>query len=332
MLLEAEKTTPIEVLRRKMGGLSRLFRPPKRWGLNFSPPERLWHFTSLDALDSILKHRTLWASEVECLNDKSEQRHGMQLALKRLGSALDERTSGVGDVNAAHLDERDFLVPFLRGLMERCTSVLNDGGPLKDDSTGTFVVSFCRRERAAGQWLNYGKGGSEVAIELDITALKFAPLDGTSELDWSPLEPVIYRPEPQEDLVRKFLDEWTGAILDMRRDGYVSTGDFLGDACDLAAGMLAFMIVPQMKDPAFKSEEEWRRFASASLKSPEIKVHATSTALRPYVEFELGDALKTVVYGWKLPARSTEMAIKVLLRRYNYVGVDVRRTDVPVSS
>ena len=47
-------------------------------------PEYLYHYTSIHAVDGILKNRVVWASVLHFLNDSKEWKHAIELAQDQL--------------------------------------------------------------------------------------------------------------------------------------------------------------------------------------------------------------------------------------------------------
>src|SRR5579859_3956399 len=54
----------------------------------FDPDTLLWHYTNGQSLLKILESRTLYSTQVSCLNDSSEMRYGQTLFKKALTEAL----------------------------------------------------------------------------------------------------------------------------------------------------------------------------------------------------------------------------------------------------
>lgn len=59
-------------------------------GLRFRGRQRVWHYTSAQALDQILKRHVLWASSPHHLNDASELNHGIEIVRGAIEHAASE--------------------------------------------------------------------------------------------------------------------------------------------------------------------------------------------------------------------------------------------------
>ncbi|MFZ3017790.1 MAG: DUF2971 domain-containing protein [Gallionella sp.] len=132
----------------------------------------LFHYTSMDAFESIYKSQTFWATHYTNLNDSSEFqifrrkleefiRPDIRRILVERGYGADDIDSKVEQVVAIHLDDLHHRTFGECGLQE------------------VFISSFCTHEKESvaarhgllSQWRGYGAGGG-VAIVLDTRGIE----------------------------------------------------------------------------------------------------------------------------------------------------------------
>ena len=115
----------------------------------------LWHYTSGDALLGIIKSHSIWATQLQCLNDNSEYRYPFSL----LAEVLDLRP---GRTEVFQENERSFL-SYLGKRFREPPRFYGD----------CFVTCFSGRADDLSQWRAYGgpQGENGYAIGFDAHAL-----------------------------------------------------------------------------------------------------------------------------------------------------------------
>jgi hypothetical protein len=110
-----------------------------------------YHYTTEAGLYGILKSGMLWLTDIFALNDPSELRHGICLALK----AFD--TTRIND-----LPEREWY-------REAVSKVLSDG--LLPKVVQPYTCSFSNNDDDLGQWRGYADDGKGYSIGFDMELL-----------------------------------------------------------------------------------------------------------------------------------------------------------------
>lgn len=209
-------------------------------------PSELFHFTDAAGLLGILRHRTIWASFVESLNDASEVEYGVALAR----TVLEQEPA---DVDAAF---RAIVVRFL--------------DPIEADSVfriewRPFVVSFCERADLAVHWLHYGRDGTGYAIGFD-RGIAQSPFE---------LFRVVYDTAEQSAQIRSLTRAMFATLQDVSRSVAV---DGLADvAAHMTASFLRALAV-RFKHDSFAAEQEWR------LITHDLLIHGTRQDEGPAIE------------------------------------------------
>lgn len=125
----------------------------RAFGANF--PKELsgaaYHYTSEAGLYGILKSGTLWLTDTFSLNDPSELRHGIGLAIKAFDSI------GIKD-----LPERDWYQDALSKVLPH---------PILRKTVEPYSCSFSKKGDDLGQWRSYADDGRGYSIAFDIGLL-----------------------------------------------------------------------------------------------------------------------------------------------------------------
>jgi Protein of unknown function (DUF2971) len=278
-----------------------------------SAPNTLFHFTDSDGLIGILTTKVLRAALATALSDAAETKY----AIARLCSLLRKERIKPKSVPAG------LLCQFL----ERRRRI-----PLADD-VRAYVVSFCGADEAI-HWLHYGRSGTGVAIGFETAGLTASQFS---------LCRVIYNQARQDelfgtlvDLVDKFAGEMAGKVgtLDFSDQGHGSLDDV---ACHLTT-MYLRLLAPRMKDPVFKSEDEWRLITHEAWRPGEPEEPTRKTLFMsiggrivPFkeIEFEMLPVTE-IVLGTSAPMQIDEQALAVLMENTLERTCPVRRSTVAV--
>lgn len=203
----------------------------------------LFHYTTVEGMQSILAGRSFWATHIGYLNDSSELEYGLTLLKERL-------------TVLASVSKSEFVKVFCKILFDRF-------GPFYKNFFEVYVVCFCTNGNLLSQWQGYGNGGGGYSIGL-------APASGSVEKqteeaaqsgrqDQLHLREVIYDREEQERLIDAMLSGVASVIETfgpvMHPEAF--RAEVLEDAVQRVDMMLA-NILPCFKSDVFSEEREWR--------------------------------------------------------------------------
>jgi len=118
------------------------------------PPPRLYHYTSDAGLEGIIKSGKLWFTDFFALNDPSELRHGLSIAIDVLKSRA--------------TDERPEIATFAK-MLERFDI---DAGI--EAAGHFFICCFSGDGDDLGQWRAYADNGQGFALGFDTSSLEDA--------------------------------------------------------------------------------------------------------------------------------------------------------------
>ncbi|MGH2510532.1 MAG: DUF2971 domain-containing protein [Ktedonobacteraceae bacterium] len=184
-------------------------------------PETIFHYTTADALYSIIRHKQLWATEALCMNDPTEGIHAGRLIAERLR----HRTRDVPSQLVRLFSD------------EELSEVLNNQ---------VFLVSFCTAGDLLSQWRAYGLDGRGYAIGFKPEAL----LNSTDEC--RRLVSVSYDQGELEALLASIIDFGVKEITRIQ----FNEEEF--NAYWKLVGSYLLQSVIRFKNPAYQEEREWR--------------------------------------------------------------------------
>ncbi len=200
--------------------------------LEVDSQQLIWHYTTGDALLSIVRSGTIYATQVACLNDSSEVRYGEDL-LKQAFLHIQTKES-------LPLEEASFLEQVLKP---------SAGDGTTNPTSDWFVSCFSKEKDDLSQWRAYSGGENGYAIGFIVGAF-FRPHN------------LVVRVNYDEDEHRATAQTIAEATLQFYREGLQTRSgkeakswptEFLQE-WSIWTGKLA----PMVKDPAFHGEKEYR--------------------------------------------------------------------------
>jgi hypothetical protein len=301
----------------------------------FSTNEYLYHYTSLDALLSILASDCLWASDLESTNDPAELVHirelGEQLCLVQ---AIPDLFEGF---DPPIPPEQTVDVPawvyqhFVSGILER----FNKEGARRWKTTvgRMFSVSFCRKGDLLSQWRGYGLTGCGVCIGFDQKLLSsdFGPQVELAKIEYAP---EIQRNRIQSFIMRAFRDyckamDGVPIEFSIHRNGpddiAIETG-FSSLIADMAK------IAHTFKRPGFSEEEEYRaikRLPKESDGLDEVNLRVKGNSLIPYVALHARNGklpIREIIQGPAYGSDSADYALVALMERKGHSDVKISKS------
>jgi hypothetical protein len=279
--------------------------------LNAPIPEKLWHYTSIQAFHGIVTSKTMWATDLHFLNDREEFIHAKALANDMVAAAPE-------------LDSNGFPK---RGFLQKAVAVAF-GGPL----TGmqVFVASFTAAEDQLGQWRGYSYGSSGVSLAFDLKAIR--PPAGSDTL--VSFAPCVYDPVKKVELLSYALHHFTEEVSAYRertfraaceldpeklksKDKEQVVKEFLEanpskkapfkEFADAVAktGADCLRIAALLKNSSFEEENEWRLVLPAWMDGP--------TPMRNPPRFRIGKTTLIPYIAHPFPAKAPLPIVDVIL-------------------
>jgi hypothetical protein len=277
-----------------------------------SPTDILYHYTSLDALVSIVPGGKLWASDVHYLNDSSELHHAVQLFVR------DVHTRQQSDPPSSDVALLWQLSSWLQGRLA--------SGHL------LFVACFTEAGDLLSQWRGYTPHARGVSLGFSSShLLECANVQGFA------FGRCIYQQSEQQRIAHAAMQ----AVIDSAKAVGPAPPSEAHPSQSFhpvftAAEPHLLMIAALLKHQAFEAEKEWRAvsaYVSDYVNSP-VHHRAGRTTLVPYWQFDLhrpgmdGIGIESAVLG---PTPHPALALQALdqfLAHNKVSGGKMRRTSV----
>jgi len=268
-------------------------------------PEALWHYTSFDAINNIVKESgklSFWVSEINFLNDHQEYFHGLKI-LKRVFNQFKNENKGDSST-LFHLNQLEHFFRF-----SEATGTNLSFAP----DAGVFVLSLTSQKDLLSQWRAYTPSGHGVSIGISS--------DFESELgNKSHLIPVIYddkfKYEYAKDLLEEYINE-SRSHIEANQSAISNFNSKAKVACTL------------MKDEGFKEECEWR-YVVYGQEHENIQLRSSDYFLIPYVHLSVdSNCVNELIIGPNPYSELAHKSLELLLAKSNLSTVSVSKTPIP---
>jgi hypothetical protein len=275
------------------------------------PPSIIYHYTNDVGLRGILETGKLWLNDIFDLNDPSELKHGLSLALNLMAADNSPEIKMVG-----------------RNLKEFLERV---GLPILGHY---FICSFSARGDDLGQWRAYADNGRGYALGFDARVLE----DAIGKEAGAPILksfPVTYK-DPQLVEIYRELIKNMGHVTALPRQnmGETATREYWAELFTLLV-VHALHAGLHFKHEAYSNEEEYRflQVFPTNVTVSELKRRVRRYSLVKYREFDWKKfapaALKKIIVG---PAADDEKATgfaEDCLKEFQIEQVDLAHSEIP---
>lgn len=254
--------------------------------------EKLFHYTDLGAIASIVKSRKLWLTNISYLNDTDEMKNGARCLLNQYNKLAAEEDQP---------PERAFATGFLAVALARMNA--------QEADHSVFTCSFSRAPNLLSQWRGYGN----FAVEFSRAQLekKHRLLD------------CVYSDVKKRAEAKKVVSNLVAAFNDVATNG--TTMEKAGEAADelsVSAG--------RFKNKHFSAEKEVRLVVAGAHECSEVMYRSRGEYLVPYLEVEVSpESIAAIHIGPIADQALAERSIKSLLRSCGYIGIQVVKSDIP---
>ena len=235
------------------------------------PDDILFHYTSLGSLLSILKSRSLWATDIRFFSDAAE--------LKHLMNALHD------GIRLRNNDE----------VLHQFRDWLSDRLP---QGNMVFAVSFSAHGDLLSQWRAYSSPAKGVSLGFDPKAIVALATNQSFSLGRC-----LYDRKEQDQLANEILDSVLYLGAQMGKDPKRHPSQSYYTAFEEMETPL-LRIGALFKHPAFREEVEWRAVSPVltDYVHSRIQYREGASTLVPYLDFELAASssplpLSSVIVG-----------------------------------
>ncbi|OOF25717.1 DUF2971 domain-containing protein [Salinivibrio sp. IB872] len=265
--------------------------------------ELIYHYTSADTFLSIVKGKSLWATDASKLNDPNEYTLGISILKEAITDYnKNDFMSSIKDKGLRRFES--VVEDFLGRSTDTLQSSLSEG-PLSN----SFICSFSNDGGdSLSQWRSYADDGAGFAIGIN--------RDTLINIKDSKIFDVSYS---KKELVKNVYSSLRLMVLNMN-SGY-SIKYPLDDVKWRSSRELEILAY-SFKDVFYQSEKEVRLVNFS--KPSEMSYRITNYGIAPYIEIDITDSIHEVVLGPK--CKNSETEIKSLLENLGLAEVHVRRS------
>ena len=224
------------------------------------PPAQLFHYTDAVGLLGILDTKCVWATDASNLNDLQELLYAKELFIDHLDVLCDHP-----DWNPNFRITRDE-----KHLLDEYRDILRKTNAFSD----VYVASFSTKYDSLSQWREYGRYNIGVSG---------AALQSCAQRERAILARCVYHQPKQMELVRRLVEILVTAHRN-HRDPNTLRKMMLGVLCRYG---------PLLKHPSFNEESEWRIVVPDVLSLERLRFRQNRQIVVPYMEIDIGHALKT---------------------------------------
>lgn len=273
--------------------------------------DRIYHYTSQEAMLAIIGYNSFYASNIRFLNDTSELIYGKNLIKRIIRRLLEDEEY--------KFDRENFTDKGVYLLKEMLIAIE------KQSITDLYVLCFSRSKDLLSQWRGYATNG--VLIELDSEEL-FSSFEGNYLM-----RDIIYDIKKQES---KIIEEIRILIMYAvygSEDLFELSSDDLNEFPSSASRVLLNSTV-WFKDSCWKEEKEFRLVYNA--KSPvfnhknlDIKYRSNCNFIVPYVELKSKKLpLKGLMVSPDLNQEKLYDGLNHFIRECN-IDVEIEKSKIP---
>lgn len=288
----------------------------------------VYHYTTHKGLEGILSKKKIWLTDLRFMNDRTEMRHGFELAYELIREAIRQHGLGFGVSSITDDLSRRIESDMVRALRNL------EGGNLHRQ---LFASCFSMDVEQAGAWQAYGGNGSGYAIGFRHKFLK--QLANPNLFQY---RRVSYHMDRKTAIVNEFLRNSLKSIV----AAYDNANPDYG--CHLWMDILSYF-GSSFKHSSWYHEREWRLMRSyRSTTETDIKIEnrykeitgMVAPAPIAYIDGDipeifgrtLNEMIKEIVIGPGQHPYERSNSVRLMLEQNRLFDVSIRVSDVPISS
>jgi hypothetical protein len=267
------------------------------------PPDHIYHYTTGVGFYGIVDSGTIWATDLEFVNDQQELLHGRVLAASILKEHADTQIDLLGLLDP-------FSVP---SLLKSNVEVLKTPPRF----LLAYSAAFSTLKDDLSQWRAYApQGGFMLKVDT-------AKLTRLNEAAGFRLLRCYYEEKDQRRLVEALRDRVLPDLEAIESNRPDSQQDTRVIAADLRVRATFDTLAAVLKHPSFEAEREWRLVAPSLKLAPEVRCRGWH--LVPYVSGKIRESTDQSIAGiWVGPAPNQSLnakAAKVLLLKHQLIDL-----------
>jgi hypothetical protein len=258
----------------------------------------LYHYTTVAGLIGIIETKTLWATQLQYLNDHKEFRHAIELASSEIEGLL------------CLPDVMDTPVSYsLRLMALTLTDLL---------LARVAVTSFCSEPDLLSQWRAYGTKTAGFAVGFRSDDL--LQMVQRSSKDAQRLVRCVYEPDEQLEVVR--------AILAMALHTSPER-PVVPAAAEATFRRSMVLLAASLKPSGFREEQEYR-IVTPEIAPGDLHFRASDSIITPYVPLPFGRAQPVKILVGPTPhSEESQQSVRALLEKYGFHDTTVEASAIP---
>lgn len=265
----------------------------------------LYHYTTVDALLSILQHNALWATHIRCMNDTSEQNVLWDLLRTTAGSRLAN----------AHGPNREWLAEVMQAAED-------------PQQTDVFAVCFSKDGgNRLSQWRGYSQEAGvcigfnifELQEYCDAFSAHWRSIAPEGSHGGAMLLPVIYVGQSESD-----------EHFDKVIDGWLQETCFSGNDPRKALCRTVSFFAANTKHSAFSEEKEWRIMLFDHVVPQPMKFRTRGSMVVPYREFAFRPSIIPAIHNIIVGPSPHQKENRAIIKRLTGLSdVQIVLSDTP---
>lgn len=268
-------------------------------------PEQIHHYCSLSTCINILKHKELWLTSIEKMNDSSERDHIHTIIETELNF-----------YKANHIISKEQEEIF-KDMIDTCAFIKQK----KDTFIAKyFTCCFSEEKNLLSQWRAYGDKGKGVSISFDIDKMSISTQGINYDIEELFLTPSIYDEKVQQQIILRYIEANLVQKTYFRLSHVIScfTGCF--------------------KHNAFSEEKEWRILSKCILDDKFYKYEYFPVEYRdgirglsPYMRWKFGELSDSPIAHITLGPQNETLIedMKSFLASIGLEHVTVSKSEIP---
>jgi Protein of unknown function (DUF2971) len=274
-------------------------------------PETVYHYTTAEGLLGILSTRTIWASNVQFLNDYLEvefARIVTEAALRQLAAEVPSFVCDAFGYSQPSAVDED-LRPLFKLVRET-------------PSGASYVACFCNDGDILSQWRGYANRGGGYAIGISTKPFLDEAYDRSKATGTPAIPlPVLYTRAEQAESVWNLVKIVPTIIANPPALALDERELWKFTLLTLAFNML------RLKDPVFSEEKEWRLLVTGRT----VRFRVSGGRFVPFVEYQFKpEDVIVIVQGPTANATSAEASLRFFLDKTGFGHVRIERSAIPL--
>ncbi|WP_254505646.1 DUF2971 domain-containing protein [Bacillus altitudinis] len=261
----------------------------------------LYHYTNVNGLEGIMKHKELWVSNADFLNDKTERKYTVKILSDLIEEKLEELENN---------ELKDIINESLKKVLDM-------------QEFPTYVLSLSKNKDSNLLWSNYSQDdGYNISFDFE----KLEEIEGSPHLIVFKSK-VIYDEEIHYEALNELADFCVSTFSKIKPEyeDFITDIEMIQTALQLLASFF--------KDSCFQQEEEYRIVLIQKAENEDnYECRVSNGTFIPYIKmgFNISN-VKGITIGPKNKMDISEEGLKSFLKLngFNVENIEINRSKIP---